>query len=116
MAVTQGIHKTTKDQNNRTFEANMNATSSLLPAPPFLAGTARGPLETETDQRLRFKACTSFVHAKPCGLEHDEWAMVSALVRPHDTVLELGARYGTTSCGKLTALLEVFAVAQCSSC
>jgi FkbM family methyltransferase len=29
---------------------------------------------------------------------YDEWTMVAALVRPHDTVLELGARYGTTSC------------------
>ena len=51
----------------------MNA-SALLPAPPFLSGRARGPLELE-DERLRNKACTSFVRAKPCGLEYD--------ARPH---------------------------------
>lgn len=33
-----------------------------------------------------------------CSLEWDEWQMVDALVAPHDAVLELGARFGTTSC------------------
>ena len=33
-----------------------------------------------------------------CGIEVDEWVAVEALVTPNQTVLELGARYGTTSC------------------
>ena len=33
-----------------------------------------------------------------CSIEWDEWLMVDALVSPADTVLELGARFGTTSC------------------
>ena len=33
-----------------------------------------------------------------CGIEWDEWVLVEALVSPSHTVLELGARFGTTSC------------------
>jgi FkbM family methyltransferase len=33
-----------------------------------------------------------------CAIEWDEWLVVSALVTPAHTVLEVGARYGTTSC------------------
>ena len=33
-----------------------------------------------------------------CAIEVDEWTVVEALVTPERTVLELGARYGTTSC------------------
>jgi len=33
-----------------------------------------------------------------CGAEIDEWHMVDALVTPAHTVLEFGARFGTTSC------------------
>ena len=38
-----------------------------------------------------------------CGIEFDEWMMVGALIRQNDTVLELGARYGTTSCSLAAA-------------
>lgn len=40
----------------------------------------------------------AFAGATYAGIEHDEWMMVSALVGPSAVVLELGARYGTTSC------------------
>lgn len=33
-----------------------------------------------------------------CFIEWDEWMMASALVRPGSAILELGARWGTTSC------------------
>ena len=33
-----------------------------------------------------------------CAVEWDEWQIVRAMVRPNSTVLELGARFGTTSC------------------
>lgn len=41
--------------------------------------------------------CASF-ETPNCALEWDEWNLVRALVRPRDTVLEFGARFGTTSC------------------
>ena len=33
-----------------------------------------------------------------CGIEVDEWIMVDALVTPMHSVIEFGARFGTTSC------------------
>ena len=33
-----------------------------------------------------------------CAVEWDEWQIVRAMVRPNSTVLELGGRFGTTSC------------------
>ena len=47
---------------------------------------------------IRHSACTTFEAAKPCGIESDMWTLVTALVWPDASVLELGARYGTTSC------------------
>jgi len=40
----------------------------------------------------------SFVGATNCQIEWDEWVMVRALLGPQHTVIEFGARYGTTSC------------------
>ena len=42
--------------------------------------------------------CNTFDGATRCIIEWDEWLMVRALITPASTVLELGARYGTTSC------------------
>jgi FkbM family methyltransferase len=42
--------------------------------------------------------CNTFDGANRCSIEWDEWVLVQALVSPSSTVLELGARYGTTSC------------------
>ena len=36
--------------------------------------------------------------AENCLLEWDEWMMVDALITPKHTVVEFGARFGTTSC------------------
>ena len=33
-----------------------------------------------------------------CGIEIDEWVMVDALISPSHSVIEFGARFGTTSC------------------
>ncbi len=40
----------------------------------------------------------SFRGTRACNIEWDEWVMVRALVTPEHTVLEVGARFGTTSC------------------
>ena len=47
---------------------------------------------------VRNGPCKSFADANPCGIESDMWTLVRALMSPSATVLELGARYGTTSC------------------
>ena len=44
------------------------------------------------------KACRTYVNATRCAMEWDMWLIVRALVRPHHSVIEFGARYGTTSC------------------
>lgn len=38
-----------------------------------------------------------------CGIEWDEWMMVQEFITPRSTVLELGARFGTTSCALAAA-------------
>lgn len=48
----------------------------------------------------------SFRGTRESGIEHDEWLMVAALVTPAHRVLELGARYGTTSCAISRAQLN----------
>jgi len=45
-----------------------------------------------------YKACNSYRGASRCAMEWDMWMMVNALITPLDTVIEFGARYGTTSC------------------
>ena len=47
---------------------------------------------------LRMKACPTFVGAQPCAIESDMWHLVRGLITPRHTVLEMGARFGTTSC------------------
>jgi FkbM family methyltransferase len=47
---------------------------------------------------VRNGPCVTFAVANPCGIEGDMWTMVRALLDPNLAVLELGARYGTTSC------------------
>jgi FkbM family methyltransferase len=55
---------------------------------------------------LRNKTCQSYhgPHSSmKCGMECDEWTLVEAFIRPADIVLELGARFGTTSCALAAA-------------
>ena len=50
---------------------------------------------------IRSRNCTTFHGANPCGIEWDMWMLGRALITAavaSPTVLELGARYGTTSC------------------
>ena len=77
---------------------------------PFLTGSARAPPQSELGLRaaatfswgtwwpIRQGACRTFKGANPCGIESDMWTLARALVAPHHAVLELGGRYGTTSC------------------
>jgi len=72
------------------------------PAPGFV-GLPHAPGASRVESRKgkrRFGpvlGCASF-ETPNCALEWDEWNLVRALVRPRDTVLEFGARFGTTSC------------------
>ena len=45
-----------------------------------------------------YEACKSYRGASRCAMEWDMWMMVNAFITPSDTVIEFGARYGTTSC------------------
>ena len=66
-----------------------------------LAPSTIGPISTPPDCEKGFRikrACRTFDGAFFCGMEWDEWNLVRALVKPHNVVLELGARFGTTSC------------------
>ena len=79
------------------------------PSPGFL-GMAAAPPHSELGVRpgqpfswpawygMRTRPCKTFVSAPFCGVESDMWTMARALIDPSHTVLELGARYGTTSC------------------
>lgn len=68
------------------------------------AGPAVGPREAEPWTRRNMTApCRTFAGATECGIEWTQWLMADALVRPGDTVLELGARFGTTSCALAAA-------------
>ena len=69
----------------------------LDPAPAFSANAATAPPECEPNFRVK-RACKTYTGAFFCGMEWDEWQLANALVTPRDTVLELGARFGTTSC------------------
>ena len=73
----------------------------FYPAQPF-ASNALTPLQTDLE-RMRTRAgrigrCRGWASASHCGIEWDEWLLVTALLSADDAVLEFGARYGTTSC------------------
>ena len=76
-------------------------TRSFYPATRFAAGAARVPPEMRRrnyTERMRTRPCSTFIGSTHCGIELDEWIMLSAFVKPSHVILELGARYGTTSC------------------
>ena len=56
----------------------------------------RGSITTFFRRRGRCPNYTAW--NQDCSLEWDEWLMVDALVSPSHCVLEVGARFGTTSC------------------
>ena len=79
----------------------------LLPAPTYARAAARSPVEREQGLRQRMnESCRTFAGppaSMKCGIEWDEWTMVHALVTDSDAVLELGGRFGTTSCALAAA-------------
>ena len=81
---------------------------SFLPAPAFSPHAAMSPYFIErrpAGDGPWSTPCEKFTGppAMKCGIEWDEWMLVHALVHPNDTVLELGARFGTTSCALAAA-------------
>ena len=81
---------------------------ALRRAPTFLPDTAQAPDSVPgffdhplgvspfgTGQRQ--VPCGDWI-ARICSLEWNEWTLARALLSPSHTILELGARYGTTSC------------------
>lgn len=62
------------------------------------ARRATAPPDTEGLHYDKYRPCKSFRGAALCGIEEDEWTLARALITPASTVLELGARFGTTSC------------------
>ena len=71
--------------------------AAFHPAPAF-SGPIGAPPEVEGAGFRIKRACRTFDGAFFCGMEWDEWNLVRALVRPNNVVLELGGRFGTTSC------------------
>lgn len=87
----------------------MSQASSTYPAPHYPPGAARSPLTEEAPYLVsphRNQSCRSFTGplSMKCGIEYDQWMLASVFVRPTDTVLELGGRYGTTSCALAAAM------------
>lgn len=80
--------------------------SILSRSPGFPAGAATSPFVTERDmdpngpcRTYTNLATTQFI----CGIEWDTWLMIDAFVTPADTVIEFGARFGTSSCALAAA-------------
>ena len=65
-------------------------------------GLPRAPPDSE-GAFVPSQPCPTFRDATLCGIEADPWRLVRALVTPEDTVIEYGARYGTTSCALAAA-------------
>jgi len=76
-----------------------NTQNTVIDPSPGFVGLPLAPPHSEGRQFDRHRACPTFRgHRMMCGVERDEWNMVAAVVTPQHTVLELGARFGTTSC------------------
>ena len=71
---------------------------SLLDLAPALTSDATAPPDCENGGFRIKRPCKTFDGAFFCGMEFDEWQLVRGLVRPANAVLELGGRFGTTSC------------------
>jgi FkbM family methyltransferase len=65
---------------------------------PQFPGPMSAPPECEGSSFRIKRPCKSFDGAFFCGMEWDEWNIVRGLVRRNNVVLELGGRFGTTSC------------------
>ena len=82
------------------------AEARFSPAPGYAAGAAVPPTTAEPwleaavrsyDQAAKTSNCRA-LNSTLCAIEWDSWIMLEALLPRTATVLELGARYGLTSC------------------
>jgi FkbM family methyltransferase len=81
-----------------TILARSNAFGrDILNEAPWFQGPIGTPPECEHKFGVK-RACKTFEGAFFCGMEWDEWNLVRGVVRSHNVVLELGGRFGTTSC------------------
>lgn len=74
---------------------------TFSPAPGYNMSSLRAPPQLDGELLFGKHAdCSSSFRGggMQCGIEWDEWAIVGALVTPKHSVLELGMRFGTTSC------------------
>lgn len=83
-----------------TAHATCNITDAVSChfAPAHRFSTAPRVLPAADAAFSPYRRSQAYAGATMAGIEHDEWMMVAALVGPTSVVLELGARYGTTSC------------------
>ena len=75
--------------------------AALHPAPAFGGLPNAPPLSEGNGFNFTSNAwpnCKTFSGTAQCGVEWDTWTVVRALVPTNATVLELGARFGTTGC------------------
>ena len=73
-----------------------NASSSWWRPTPSFTGQPIAP-GRDANVYAPGKSCASFTTPN-CKIEFDEQTLARAQIRPNDTVIEFGARYGTTSC------------------
>ena len=72
--------------------------SIFSPSPMIRHRAAKAPPASEGVVYDKYRPCPTFRGAFLCGIEADEWTLARALITPSSTVLEFGARFGTTSC------------------
>ena len=90
--------------------------SQFHPAPSFMPGAATSPPESEGLQYRAKEPCPTFEGSySRCGMEWDVWLMVDALLPSNATVMEFGARYGTTSCRLARATANSGYVVSCDA-
>ena len=89
-----------RDAHQLTFTTASDAFVRGFDPAPHFSTAAMAPEEFTTLPRSKAKygKCKSFRGSTACTIEWDEWVMSTALLTPAHTILELGARYGTTSC------------------
>lgn len=81
--------------------ATAGETTFFPASPKLLGGHPPEPIESACRTTPRALECSQYnttYGTARWGIEHDEWMMVDELIHPNHTVIEFGARYGTTSC------------------
>ena len=105
-------HESRLDMSSRGLPCRGNCRQALEMVPPTpvepadiwspspnYSGLPIAPLDQSDFKGVRRSSpCERFSGDITCQVERDEWLLAAAFIRPGDTVLELGARWGTTSC------------------